>query len=99
MKDYFCYENTDDLIEAVTVKPLENYKLRVSFSNGKTKIFDFKPYLDLQIFQPLKDKSFFDTVKINFDTAFWEYDWKIKNAANNIDIAPERMYWDGVDEF
>jgi hypothetical protein len=98
MKDFFCYENTDDLIEAVRAEPLDNYFLRVFFSNGEVKIFDFKPYLNFEIFQPLKDKNFFDTVKIHFDTVFWEYDWKIKNAANNIDIAPERLYWDGVPE-
>ncbi|MCL1947947.1 MAG: DUF2442 domain-containing protein [Chitinivibrionia bacterium] len=98
MKDYFCYEGTDDLIEAVEVTPLDNYFLRVVFSNGETRIFDFKPHLNCTVFAPLREKTFFDTVKIQFDTAFWAYKWNIKGVTDNIDIAPELMYWDGIPE-
>ena len=33
---------------AIEVKPLENYKLLVKFSNKEIKIFDVKPYLEYE---------------------------------------------------
>ena len=96
MKNNFCYEGTKTLIKAVKVEPLEDYRLRVCFSNKCVKVFDFKPYLDYQIFTPLKNKDFFSSVKTNYGTAFWAYDWGIENVANDIDIAPESLYWEGV---
>jgi hypothetical protein len=96
MENSFCYEGTKTLIRAVEIEPLENYCLRVSFSNEKVKVFDFKPHLDCPVFKPLRDKSFFSAVKTYRGTALWAYDWGRKNVANDIDIAPEALYWEGV---
>ena len=98
MIEFHYYENSKERIKIIEVKPLDDYKLRVVFSNGKIKIFDFTTRLKKRIFEPLKDKAFFNSVKLFHGTAFWVYDWKKKNIANDIDIAPERMYWDGVPE-
>ena len=65
------------------VKPLENYILLLTFENGEKRKFDMSPYLDLEIFQELKDKEMFKTVKTNFDTIEW---------ANEADIDPEILY-------
>jgi intein-encoded DNA endonuclease-like protein len=96
--EFHYYKNSNERIKIINIKPLDNYKLRIVFSNGAIKIFDFSSRLKKQIFEPLKNKDFFNTVKLRHGTAFWEYDWKIKNVANDIDIAPERMYWDGIEE-
>ena len=40
------------------VKPLNDYKLELTFENNETKIFDVKPYLDTGLFRTLKDKHF-----------------------------------------
>jgi hypothetical protein len=74
--------------EVVAVRPMDDYKLWLHFSTGEEKIFDFKPKLDFPVFKPLRDKSLFDSVYIDFGTAMW------KNG--EIDIAPERLYQDGV---
>ena len=81
------YKNSKQQIKAVGVEPLNNYLLRVFFSNGEVKIFDVKPYLELKVFAPVKDKSFFAKVKTEFNTVVWN---------DRIDIDPEELYWDSV---
>ena len=69
------------------VKPLDEYKLLVTFENGEVKLFDMKPYLNKGIFMELKDLSLFKSAKVNFDTVEWE---------NEADIDPETLYEDGI---
>ena len=40
------------------VKPIDNYKLILTFENNEVKIFDMIPYLDKGIFQELKMKIY-----------------------------------------
>ena len=65
------------------VKPLENYNLLLTFENGERRQFDMSPYLNIGIFQELKDEKMFRTVKTNFDTIEWD---------NEADIDPEILY-------
>ena len=69
------------------VKPLDEYKLLVTFENGEVKLFDMNPYLTKGIFRELRDVSLFKSAKINFDTVEWE---------NEADIDPETLYEDGI---
>jgi len=80
------YENTNNAIKAVKVEPFDNYTLKISFSNGKEKTFDVKPFLKYEAFLPLKDKKLFETAKIEGHTVVWN---------ENIDIDPRRLYWEG----
>jgi len=48
----------------VSVKPLENYQLMVEFSNHECRYYDVKPLLENEMFLPLKNKYFFNHVKI-----------------------------------
>ncbi len=69
---------------AVTkVEPLEDYQLLLTFENGEKRIFDMKPYLDKGIFQELKDKQRFRTVRVSFDSIEWD---------NQADVDPEILY-------
>jgi len=45
------------------VKPKDNYKLILTFTNGEVKIFDVKPYLGIGIFKELIDVNLFNSVK------------------------------------
>jgi hypothetical protein len=65
------------------VKPINDYILLLEFENGERKQFDMKPYLDLGIFQELKDLKLFRTVRKNFDTIEWD---------NEADFDPEILY-------
>lgn len=69
------------------VKPLDEYKLLLTFENGEVKLFDMKPYLDKGIFRELKNISLFKSARVNFDTVEWE---------NEADIDPETLYEDSI---
>ena len=65
------------------VKPLNDYKLELTFENNEIKIFDVRPYLDTGLFKKLKNENFFKLVKISYDTIEWP---------NGIDLDPEVLY-------
>ncbi|TSA25969.1 MAG: DUF2442 domain-containing protein [Bacteroidetes bacterium] len=65
------------------VKPNPDYLLHLKFENGEVRQFDMKPYLNIGIFQELKDISLFNTVHISFDTIEWN---------NEADLDPEFLY-------
>jgi len=70
------YKNTAEHIKINEITPLDDYHLRVAFTNGEIRIFDFKPKLEYPVFSPLKNKSLFAAVKLAHGTAYWQYDWK-----------------------
>ena len=72
-------------IHPIAVKPLNDYILRVTFSNGEHRLFDVKPYLDIPFFAPLKNVEQFQQVFINDFTVEWK---------NGRDIAPHELYDD-----
>ena len=65
------------------VQPTDNYHLILTFENGDKRLFDMNPYLDIGIFQELKDKAEFKKVKVSFDSIEWE---------NEADFDPEVLY-------
>ena len=69
------------------VKPIDNYKLILTFENNEVKIFDMIPYLDKGIFQELKDENLFKAVKVSFDSIEWPHE---------ADIDPETLYEDSI---
>jgi len=56
------------------VESLENYKLKVELSNGKTGIFNVAPYLDKGIFLELKNKDYFCAVRTAFGGVVWPHE-------------------------
>lgn len=73
---------------AIDVKPLDNKKLLIIFSNGKTKIFDVTPYLKFKPFNKLNDENEFKKVKIGGLSIEWE---------NGADICPDELYNNSVE--
>lgn len=69
--------------KAIDVKPLENFTLLVSFSNGEKKIFDVKPYLSHKAFIALNDINIFNSVRV----AGLSIEW-----SNGADICPDELY-------
>lgn len=70
-----------------SVEPKDNYNLLVTFENGEKRLVDCAALLDKSVYKPLKNKAFFDTVKMEYGTAVWN---------NRIDISPEYLYLNGV---
>ena len=42
--------------------PQDNYMLYIKAEDGKTGFFDVKPYLDSEVFAPLKEKGEFERI-------------------------------------
>jgi len=76
------------MIGVISVNTIDNYKLVLKFNNNKEKVFDMRPYLSYGIFNELKNKNLFDTVKISFDSIEW---------ANGADLCPEVLYNESVE--
>jgi hypothetical protein len=50
---------------------LPNYKLKIQFSNDELKEFDVSPFLNKGIFTELKDKNYFNQVRVAFGSVEW----------------------------
>lgn len=70
-----------------TVKPNADYTLTLTFTNGEVRVFDVKPYLDRGIFQALRDRSLFNSVKPFLGSVQW---------AGGQDFCPDTLYLDSV---
>jgi len=68
---------------------VSEYKLLLTFEDGNVRLVDLKPHLEGEIFEPLKDISYFKTVKVNsdLDTIVWK---------NGADMSPDFLYEIGV---
>ena len=78
--------------DVVSADYVENYKIQVTFENGKSGIIDFLPYIKKGgIYSKLKDIDYFKRFSINNELGIitWE---------NRIDIAPETLYSDATGE-
>ena len=69
----------------MAAKYVRDYKLAITFEDGRTKEVDLTPYLNGEIFEPLKDVEYFKKVRVNSDmeTICWD---------NGADLAPEFLY-------
>jgi hypothetical protein len=56
--------------KVIKVKPLENYRLRLTFSNGEIRLFNVTPYLDKGIFTELQNIEYFQQVNFSPDTLY-----------------------------
>ncbi|MEI6308884.1 MAG: DUF2442 domain-containing protein [bacterium] len=69
------------------VKPSNDYTLTLTFENGEVKRFDVKPYLDIGIFQALKDLSVFNSVRSYLGSVQWQ---------DGQDFCPDLLYEDSL---
>ena len=68
--------------DVIDFEILPDYRIKVTLSNGKTGIFDVKPYLDKGIFKELKDYNYFRRARMEFGTITWP---------NEQDFSPETI--------
>ena len=64
---------------------VSGYKLLLEFEDGIQKLVDLEPYLEGEVFEPLKEISYFQTASVNpdLDTIVWP---------NNADFSPDFLY-------
>ena len=71
----------------IAVKANDDFTLDVTFDEGSVRRFDVKPYIEYGIFQELKDKNYFEKVRIAYGTVQWP---------NEQDISPETIYMESA---
>lgn len=61
------------------------YKIKIKFDNGETKVVDLQPHLEGSVFEPLRDQDFFQSfyVSEDLDTVVWP---------NHADFSPDFLY-------
>ena len=67
------------------VKPLADYRLRLDYESGETKIFDVTPYIRGKWFNELHDRAYFNAVRIIDDGDGIEW-------PHGQDLAPHELY-------
>ena len=67
----------------IFVEPLDNFMLKLKFTDNSTREFDMKPYLSFPVFQPLKRKSLFKKASIFSGTVKWN---------DEIDMSPDTLF-------
>ncbi len=68
------------ILWVIQAKYVENYKVWLAFNDGIKGEVDLRSELDGEIFEPLKDLSYFRTFTLKGHTLSWE---------NGADFAPE----------
>jgi hypothetical protein len=65
---------------------IEEYKVRVSFNDGREGVADLSEALTGAVFEPLKNKASFSALKVDqeLETIVWP---------NGADLAPEYIYF------
>lgn len=75
-------------LHVISVRHVEGCKLEVTFDDAAVKEVDLKDELYGEVFEPLKDISYFKQVKVNKETNTVEW-------PNGADFAPEFLYESG----
>ncbi len=75
----------DKIHAGLEVKGLHDFKLFLTFDDGKRKVFDMKPHL-WGIWEALNDPNKFFLAYVDYGTVCWP---------GQLDIDPEILYLDG----
>jgi hypothetical protein len=71
----------------IKVEPQSDYTLCLWFANGEKRHFDVKPYLEYEIFRPLKDISMFNSVRPDGLSVEW---------INEASLCPDTLYLESI---
>ncbi|MBF0240801.1 MAG: DUF2442 domain-containing protein [SAR324 cluster bacterium] len=74
------------ILHVTNAKYLEDYRVEVSFNDGRKGIVDLSKSLEGTIFNPLKNRNLFSQLRVDkeLDTIVWP---------NGADLAPEYLYF------
>jgi hypothetical protein len=79
-------KNLGPLVRVKTVKPLEGYRVHVTFANGVQREIDLERYLRGEVFASIHDNlEVFRSVQVIGSTIGW---------TNGADIDPDVLYYD-----
>ena len=67
------------------VRPLEEWRLEVTFENGERRIFDLEPYLERGVFVGLRDRAAFRAARVVAGSVEWP---------GELDLSYDTLYLD-----
>ncbi|MGQ5426490.1 DUF2442 domain-containing protein [Thermophilibacter sp. ZX-H3] len=67
-----------------SARVVNDLSMLVTFSMGKTRLFDASPLLEMPVFAPLEEGETFSCFEIVHEVVCW--------ADGEIDLSPEKMY-------
>jgi hypothetical protein len=79
----------EEVVSVTAVEPLEDYKLRVTLSNGRKGIFDVSRFIGEGVFQELKDPRYFKRVYVDYDTVVWPHEQDIDPELIEMELQSE----------
>ncbi len=65
------------------VETMENYRLKLKFTDDSIREFDMKPYLKYPVFYDLREENIFKKAKVNLGTVMWNED---------LDMSPDTLF-------
>jgi len=68
------------------VRPLDVYRLDVTFENGERRIFDVKPYMNLGVFVRLQNQALFQAARVVAGSVEWP---------GGLDLSYDTLYLEG----
>jgi len=68
-----------------SVKPMAEYRLEITFSNGEIGVYDCRALLEFGVFGELKDEAYFRRARGVEGTVVWPHEQ---------DICPDTLYLD-----
>ena len=71
----------------MAVKPTDDYRLEITFTNGETGIYNCKSLLDFGVFRELRNEAYFRQARVENGTVVWPHEQ---------DICPDTIYLDSV---
>ncbi len=77
------------MVRVVSVETLDNYILRLKLSDGRKGLYDVKPYLDLEVFQELKNPRYFKRAFIDHGTVAWPHEEDLAPDNIEVELQPE----------
>ena len=85
MDNIICGETLGPRVYAVS--PMGDYQLLLTFDNGERRMFDAKPLFSLGVFKALRNKAFFESVKVAHGSILWE---------GGIDYCPDTLFAESI---
>lgn len=71
----------------VHAEAIDDLRVRVTFANGETGLFDIQPYLAYSAFAPLRDAAFFRRAHAAHGTVAW---------SEELDLWPDTVWNESV---
>ena len=85
VRDGKCYaEDSSPVLKITGFETLAPHRMKVTFNDGETRIFDGHALLKGEAFAPLADAKTFADCKLDYETMTW--------LDGALDVAPEFVY-------